>query len=163
MTEKKKDIDLILHPIQLISLNVIELYIKVNQPPESSDLNLEEKDFSLRTGRSDYDEENHIIQVGVKLEIGGEEGQESHFTLKVVLGGVFKVDETKFQKVHIQDWAKRNAPIILYPYLREQAFALTVRCGFPGIILPLLEVPTFKIGAPIIKRAIQRKAAKPKS
>jgi preprotein translocase subunit SecB len=162
MPEKKKGIDIILHPIQLISLNVIELYIKVNQSPEPSDLNLEEKDFSLRTGRSDYDKENHIIQVGVRLEIGEEDDQKSPFTLKVILGGVFKVDETKFSKEHIDDWAKRNAPIILYPYLREQAFALTARCGFPGIILPLLEVPTFKIGTPN-KKAIQAKAAKPKS
>ncbi|MGB8993061.1 MAG: protein-export chaperone SecB [Desulfobaccales bacterium] len=141
----KKNFIPILHPIQLISLNVMELSIKVNQPPKSVDLKLDGEDFNLRSGRSEYDEKNHIIQVGVKLEIGGEEGQKSPFILKVVIGGVFKVDETKFAKEHIQDWAKRNAPIILYPYLREQAYALTARCGFPGIILPLLEVPTFRI------------------
>ena len=65
--------------------------------------------------------------------------------MRVVIGGVFKVDETKFAKADIDDWANRNAPFILYPYLREQAYTLTVRCGFPGIIIPLLEVPTFKI------------------
>ena len=157
MPEKEKNFIPILHPIQLISLNVMELSIKVNQPPESADLKLDEKGFSLRTGRSEYDEENHIIQVGVKLEIGEEkEDQKSAFTMRIVLGGVFKVDETKFLKTHIQDWAKRNAPIILYPYLREQVFALTARCGFPGMILPLLEVPTFTIEVP-------KKTAKAKS
>ena len=126
MPEKEKDFNPILHPIQLISLNVLELYIKVHQPPESADLKLDEKGFSLRSGRSEYDEENHIIQIGVKLEIGEEkEDQKNPFTMRVVLAGVFKVDETKFSKTHIQDWAKRNAPIILYPYLREQVFALT--------------------------------------
>ena len=68
--------------------------------------------------------------------------------MRVIIGGVFKVDETKFAKTHIEDWANRNAPIILYPYLREQAYALTIRCGYPGLIIPLLTVPTIKVVAP---------------
>lgn len=161
MPKKKETTTQNIHPIQLISLNVLELYIKVNQPL-SADLKLGEEDFSIRTGHSDYNEESHTIEIAVKLEIGLEEKQQSPFAMRIVLGGVFTVDETKFSKVHIMDWAQRNAPIILYPFLREQAFALTVRCGFPGIILPLLVVPTFKLEAPI-KKAIQKKAAKPKS
>jgi preprotein translocase subunit SecB len=142
---EKKDFNPNLHPIQLISLNIEELSIKVKKHPQSADLTSGSEGFKLRTGHSEYDDKNHIIQVGIKLEVKGKEGQESPFDMKVVIGGVFKVDETKFEKANIEDWANRNAPLILYPYLREQAFALTVRCGFPGIILPLLEVPTFKI------------------
>ncbi len=145
MPEKKKGFNPILHPIQLISINIDELYVKVKKHPQSADLTLGTEEFKLRTGSSKYDEENHIIQVGVKLEIGGEEDQKSPFDMKIAISGVFKVDETKFEKGHLDDWAKRNAPLILYPYLREQAYALTARCGFPGIILPLLQVPTFKI------------------
>lgn len=142
---EKKDFNPNLHPIQLISLNIEELSIKVKKHPQSADLTSGSEGFNLRTGHSEYDDKNHIIRVGIKLEVKGKEGQESPFDMKVVIGGVFKVDETKFEKANIEDWANRNAPLILYPYLREQAFALTVRCGFPGIILPLLEVPTFKI------------------
>jgi preprotein translocase subunit SecB len=141
----KKDFNPNLHAIQLISLNIEELSIKVKKHPQSADLKSGSEEFNLRTGHSEYDEKNNIIQVGIKLEIKGKKGQESPFDMKVVIGGVFKVDVTKFAKANIEDWANRNAPLILYPYLREQAFALTVRCGFPGIILPLLEVPTFKI------------------
>jgi preprotein translocase subunit SecB len=142
---EKKDFNPNLYPIQLISLNVKELFIKVKKHPESAYLTLDAEEFNLLTGHSKYDNKNHIIQVGVKLEIKEKEGQENHFDMRIVISGVFKVDETQFEKAHIEDWANRNAPIILYPYLREQAYALTIRCGFPGLILPLLEVPTFKI------------------
>lgn len=160
MSEKK---DFILHPIQLISLNIEELSIKVKAPPQSVDLSSGSEEFNLRTGRSEYDEKNHIIQVGVKLEIGGKggkDGKETPFELRIIISGVFKVDETKFAKTNIDDWAKRNAPIILYPYLREQAFALTARCGFPGLILPLLEVPTFKLESPKKETKVRVKSPK---
>jgi preprotein translocase subunit SecB len=145
MTSKKEKVSQIVHPIQLISLNVLELFIRVKKPVKSKDLQLTEEDFTIRTGHSDYDEKKHIIEVAVRLEIGEGEDTRSPFMLRIVLGGVFTVDEAKFPKERITDWAKQNAPIILYPYLREQAFSLTVRCGYPGIILPLLTVPTFKI------------------
>lgn len=145
---EKKEFNPILHPIQLISLNVEELYINVKNPPQAEDLSLDRGEFDLRTGHSEYDKEHQIIVVGVKLEIGIKEPKETPFELRVVINGLFKVDETKFQRVNIEDWANRNAPIILYPYVREHAFALTARCGFPGIILPLLEVPVFKLEQP---------------
>ena len=145
MPKKKEKATQTIYPIQLISLNVLELYIKVKKPIGSEDLQLDEADFSIHTGHSDYDEKRHTIEIAVRLEIGEEEGTKSPFRMTIVLGGVFIVDETEFPMEHIIDWAKQNAPIILYPYLREQAFSLTARCGFPGIILPLLTVPTFKI------------------
>ena len=68
MPEKKEFIP-ILHPIQLISLNIEELFIKVKKHPKSDDLTLGSEEFNLRTGHSEYDEKNHTIQVGIKLEI----------------------------------------------------------------------------------------------
>jgi preprotein translocase subunit SecB len=148
---EKKDFNPIPHPIQLISINIEELFIRTNKsykPTEPSTEFGEAGEFNLRTGKSKYDEEKHIIQVGIILEVGGKEKKETPFDMKIVISGVFMVDETKFEKAHIDDWAKRNAPIILYPYLREQAYALSIRCGFTGILLPLLTVPTFKIEPP---------------
>lgn len=159
MPESKNDTFSKLHPIQLVSLDVLELYIKVIQPISSGDLKLREEDFTIKTGHSIYNKEAHTIAVKMEIEIGEEEGKKTPFTLRVIIGGVFKVDETKFQIVHIEDWAKRNAPIILYPYLREHVFALTVRCGYPGLILPLLTVPTFKIETPM---KVARAKGKPK-
>lgn len=145
---EKKDFNINLHPIQLVSLNIEELYIKVKKHPQSAKLTSGSEEFNLRTGHSEYDEKNHIIQVGIKLEIKEKEGQENPFDMRVIMSGVFKVDETKFAKTNLEDWANRNAPIILYPYLREQTYALSIRCGFPGVILPLLTVPTIKVEMP---------------
>jgi preprotein translocase subunit SecB len=148
MPKKKEKVNQTVHPIQLISLNVLELSIKVKKPVGPKDLKLEEEEFTIQSGHSDYNEKRHTIEVALKLEIGGGEGQKSPFTMRVVIVGVFTIDDTKFPKEHIINWANQNAPVILYPYLREQAFALTVRCGYPGIILPLVTVPTIKVEIP---------------
>ncbi len=148
MPKKEEKATQTIYPIQLISLNVIELYIKIKKPIEPEALELDEKDFTIYTGHSDYNEEKHLIEISIRLIIGEGEGDETPFEMRIVLGGAFTVDETKFPKESIIDWAKQNAPIILYPYLREQAFSLTARCGLPGIILPLLTVPTIKIATP---------------
>lgn len=160
MPPKKEKVSQTIHPIQLVSLNVLELSIKVKKPVGSDDLKLDEEDFTIQTGHSDYDEKKHTIEIGAKLEIGEVEGQKSPFTMRIVIVGVFTIDETKFPKEHIIDWAKRNAPIILYPYLREQAFGLTVRCGYSGIILPLLTVPTVKVEVPKKMAKVKAKVEK---
>jgi preprotein translocase subunit SecB len=130
-----------LHAIQLIELNVQELYIKANEPPDPAS-EIDKKGFQFATGYSAYDKQSQCIQVAVKLEIGMEEDTKSPISMRIELGGVFKVDESEFPQEQVNDWARRNAPLILYPYVREHAFALTARCGFRPIILPLLEVPT---------------------
>jgi preprotein translocase subunit SecB len=38
----------------------------------------------------------------------------------------------------------KNAPAILFPFLREQAYALSIRCGFPPFILPLIQLPSIQ-------------------
>jgi preprotein translocase subunit SecB len=148
MSPKKSGTTQKLHAIQLVALNVLELYIKVNQSLEPADLKLGEQDFSIHTGHSKYNNENHNIAVKMEIVIGEEDGQKSPFILRVTIGGIFEVDETEFPIAHIEDWAKRNAPIILYPYIREQVFALTVRCGYAGLILPLVTVPTIRVESP---------------
>lgn len=134
-----------LHPIQLESLNVKELYIRANVPPDVK-TGVEETAFTLGVASSEYDEERQQIVVGVKAEVGGDEEAEEKlpFNLKVELAGRFRVDETRFPMDEINHWARRNAPLVLIPYLREHIFALTARCGFKPMMLPLLEVPTYK-------------------
>jgi preprotein translocase subunit SecB len=136
-----------LHAIQLLSLDVLELSIKVNRPPTSTEQTRKET-FSLSCAHGEYDAKGHMIRVRVKLEKGLEENTDEPFSLRIVLGGMFKIDETKFPIEHVNDWANRNAVLILYPYIREHAFSLTARCGFKPLILPLLEVPTLQTKRP---------------
>jgi preprotein translocase subunit SecB len=130
-----------LHAIQLSSVKVVELFIKSNRPPDAS-IEAEGGDFNFSSAHSSYDPESKIIRVTVAIEIGMEDKPKTPFSMKIRLVGFFKVDEDKFNITHIGHWAEHNAPMILFPYIREHAFALSARCGFRPVLLPLLEVPT---------------------
>lgn len=132
------------HPIEVISIAVKELSIQARKPPDIS-LGVENNKFFLATGATEYDEETHSIMVGVKIEVGLDEKEDAPFTMKIELVGEFKVDETRFPIEHVDDWAKRNAIYILMPYVREQAYALTAKCGYRPMLIPLTQVPMFSI------------------
>jgi len=131
------------HAIQLIDLKVLVLSIIVN--PENDQRQLPDSGaFRLYHGHSDF---NHdTSQIGVKVGVSIESKEDhSPFDLKVELMGVFDVDQSEFNIEYIEDWSSKNAPLVLYPYLREHVHALTSRAGFEGLLLPLFVVPTFKI------------------
>jgi preprotein translocase subunit SecB len=134
-----------LHAIQLTDLRISELAIQVDLsvPRET-----ESSGFNIETGRSDYDANAHQIQVRMRVMMGHEEGKKSPFQLAVELHGNFVVDESQFDIKFIEDWAERNAPLVLYPYLREQVYSLTSRAGFQETLLPLFEIPTFRMVPP---------------
>lgn len=137
------------HPINMVSIFPLCLSIKANVEPNP--LEGVKVPYSLKTASSKYDKENKIISVKVKFEIAdgkGDKEQQPPFVMFVELMARFKVDDSAFPMDKIDDWAKRNAPIIIYPYLREHVYALTLRAGFMPMLLPLVEVPTFKIEQP---------------
>ncbi len=135
------------HPISIGEVYVLELSIKVNIPPHSVEESAEIP-YSISVGHSEYDKEKKEIIVGLKLETERDESRkiEPPYFLTIEIVSNFTIDDKKFPIDHLEDWANRNAPFILYPYLREQAYALTLRCGYKPFILPLVEVPTFKLG-----------------
>lgn len=138
-----------LHSIQLVNVTVIELFIKANQRPENSHYP-EKLKYSLLVGHTSYDQKTESIRVAIKIEIGTDKEQEDYpYSMRVELSGEFCItDESAFPMEHINDWAKRNAPILLYPYIREHVYALTVRCGFRPLILPLLQLPSVQSNKP---------------
>lgn len=140
----------------MISLGVLELYIRANERPDiSKKVEADRINFSI--GHNEYDKEKSIIQVATKIEVGMDKKKpKPPFSMRIELIGDFKIDEKHFPVDKITDWALRNAPFIIFPYLREHAFALTARCGFSPMILPLMQVPTFKLEIP--KKAVQAKA-----
>jgi len=140
------------HPIQLHTLDVQELHFSAKGDLSKSD-QLTDSMFKLVTKHTSYDSE--LKRIGVKLEIKmgyGEEPDSSiepiPFKLWVTIAGLFTVDDDRFDSTFVEDWAKKNAPLILYPYLRENAYSLAIRCGFRGLLLPLFEVPTIKYSEP---------------
>jgi preprotein translocase subunit SecB len=136
------------HAIQIENVFVKELFIVANQPP-SEQAGVEAGEFKLSVGHSEYDRENKRIGVSVKLEVGFSDAEEEQtklpFSMRIEIVGQFNVDEESFPIEHITHWARTNAPLILFPYLREHAYSLSVRCGFRPMLLPLMEVPTYKL------------------
>lgn len=144
---RQGDVQLKLHAIQLLAVQPMILSISVHSDPET--IKSFEGVIQLESTHTEYNEQAKTIQVKVRALISEESG--FPLSLHVEITGVFKVDESRFDKQYIYSWAKKNAPMVLYPFLREQVFSLSVRAGTPGIIVPLIEVPTFKIISPSIQ------------
>lgn len=145
-SEKQPSVAYNKHAIQLVALEVLELSIKRNPEYVEPDQPDAETSFSISRGHSEYDQDEHKIGVTLSVEIGlNQEMSALPFILRAEILGIFDVDESKFPILHIKHWAENNAPLVLYPYLREQVHGLTIRAGQPGLLLPLFEVPTFKI------------------
>jgi len=137
------------HPIQLSGLVVKELFIRVNNPNAFNDDD-EDKKFSHVVGHSDFDSINSSIDIGVIVSIGDPDKNQgdkpdSKFDLRVNLLAKFNIDTENFPENKIEQWAKHNAPLVLYPYIREHVHALSIRAGIRPILLPLMEVPTLLI------------------
>ncbi|MDD1956475.1 protein-export chaperone SecB [Pseudomonas sp. 8209] len=131
------------HPIQLVDVTVEELYFKKRGSSESEK---QERDFSLTVSRSDYDKSEKMFSVKLDMEVEPDvEDKLKSFEMRLSIAGHFKVDEDAFPTDKIYNFAERNAPIILIPYIREHAYSLTVRAGVEPLIFPLVQVPSFKL------------------
>ena len=112
-----------LHPIQLQSIRVKELFLKVYDPnrAQESDLDL---DFTFKVGHSEFNAKDNQIAVGVFGCVGHEinegNGEETSgvtpFVIKADLIGQFSIDTSLFPVDKIDKWAKENAPLILLPF-----------------------------------------------
>lgn len=132
------------HAIQLVDLKVVKLQIEANFDVDQTIP--DEGNFRFHNGTSEYNKDKKIVLVKIGVEMGeGVSENDSPFDLQVELLGVFEVDEEQFPIEHIGHWAERNAPLVLYPYLREHVHGLTSRAGYDGMLLPLFEVPTFNL------------------
>jgi len=147
--------DLKLHPIQAIHIAPRELLIRSHTPPSVS-LEYEEADFDLDLAHSDYNAEQKQIYISTRITIGSETPELNDeglvkgvpFFLRVELVGIFQVNDTEFPADRILEWANTNAVFIMYPYMREHVYSLTGRVGFKPALLPLVEVPLFRMDKP---------------
>ena len=149
MAQQNPEKELLHHPIQLESVAVKELHINsISQP--SQDEPEGGVAYVIKVGRTEYDAASKSISVAVRLETVEHEDpdEENPFELAVEIRGLFAVDETIFPMDKLDRWAIRSAPHLLYPYLREQVYSLTLRCDYNPWILPTVQVPSFKIDTP---------------
>lgn len=136
------------HAIQLSNITVDELYIKALDRESFVDKDFP-KDFSLTVSRSEYDPEEKVISVRLEMNVQPEtDVVDRPYEMRIKIAGHFEVDEEKFPIEHINNFAENNAPIILIPYIREQAYSLSIRAGVEPVIFPLVQVPVFRIVKP---------------
>lgn len=131
------------HAIQLNYVALKELHFESNKPPNTIPES-EYADPDLSMGRSDYDENAKTIQVAVKFEMNSP----GRFVLRVELVAEFRVDEALFPKDKVHEWANRASFYVILPFLREQVYATAIRAGLKPMMIPLMQVPTFKVEAP---------------
>lgn len=123
------------HPIQLKRIVIQELAFKVNT--DSPEI---EAAFNF-VGRHKFDEETKIISVNIRASFGEDQAL-SKYTVIVDILGLFEIDTERFNVSLIDEWAKKNAPYILHPYLRENIYSLTIHAGIQPLLLPLVQIPT---------------------
>ena len=57
------------------------------------------------------------------------------FNIHCKMCGVFSVDESH-QNMDIQEFAEKNAPSHVFPFVREMIATTSIKAGMPAIILP---------------------------
>lgn len=131
-----------IHAIQLESVSTRELFICINGPVDDEALSLCLENIQLQSAHGNFNSDNKSIDVGLRLAIGMDENNELPISIRIEIVGSFVIDTDQFDEDKIESWADRNAPMILYPFVREHGYGLTTRCGLPPLLLPLVQVPT---------------------
>lgn len=145
------------HAAQLKALQILKLAIEVHDPETASSDSYSFSEYAFETGRSDFNKVDSTVHVMIRVRAGKyavDDSNESEENVKfssqpisvtAEIGGIFNIDTEIFPEDKIHNWAETNAPLILYPYIREQIYGLSTRVGIKPVLLPLLEVPSFKI------------------
>lgn len=132
-----------LHPIQLKEILVKNLSMELIDPTITQKNHIQ-IEFGMHVGYSDFDEQDSIIMIGVKGSVKDADTQKNAFNIEVEIQGFFEVDTKLFPIDKLSDWASKNAPLILLPYLRENIYTLSTRAKL-NIILPLYILPTIRL------------------
>ncbi|HGE8285718.1 protein-export chaperone SecB [Serratia bockelmannii] len=145
------------HAVQLRSLQVLKLSIEVHDVKTAHSADYQAGNYAMEAGHSDFDTATSTIHVSMRVRAGrfavdednseadNEEYEKQPVSIWVEVGGVFIVDTEEFPVEQIPHWAEFNAPLIIYPYVREQVYGLSTRVGIKPLLLPLLEIPSFRI------------------
>lgn len=107
-----------------------------------------------------------LCQSGCELRITERESGDAVFDATVVYGCGFSISEVDgLDEAAYEEFAKVNATLCLYPYLREAVQSLTSRAGLPPFVLATFRVPVAVSSAstPPVSEASDTKAVAKKS
>jgi len=156
----------VLHPIRLQFLHLS----KVNFEARSIPANLEEEEWAKagsarwRVGISTNIDETRAVVVA-SLECcfeeppGGEEEKPKKpkagpkgaseeearpYSFEVQATAGFTFDQEEIPLEEVREWCQKGSFFIFVPYFRSIIANITRESGFPEVLLPLLQVPTFR-------------------
>jgi len=66
--------------------------------------------------------------------------EEKTFSIKCSMVGIF-ASEPETKNLSLEDFAKVNAPTIIFPFIREIISSTTRKAGLPPVILPPMNIP----------------------
>lgn len=134
------------YPIQATFIVVRELHFISHRPPRASD-RIDQSSVRITQKVGPFSEETKRIQVSLEADFGfeaEETAQPPPFSVRVAITAEFAISDT-FPRDKIQQWAVANSAFVIFPYLRERLYYITVQGGYPPILLPLMQIPTFKV------------------
>jgi preprotein translocase subunit SecB len=133
----------LLHPVQLVFISIRELHFRAKRPLDPRSPPDYGGQFKFNHHHSDFKGEFKQIQVSFQVEMGSPETPNEWFELRVDIVGQFEVDTSKLPAEKVPQWAANAAPFVLYPFVRQHVYDLTLRGGCP-VLLPLFNLPTVK-------------------
>lgn len=154
-----------LHPIHLEFVNLSKLVFVANENPMSLAAEDIQKAISVpiavKISANVGDGRATVVSL-LSLAVGTEEAHPEipekqpvepvvaheparpYYALEVATTAGFHFDPKEMSEADVREWCHKGSFFVLMPYLRDLVARITRESGFPVVLLPLLEVPTFR-------------------
>ncbi|MFC6619260.1 hypothetical protein [Deinococcus radiophilus] len=157
--------------VQPIRMELGEVSAQV-QPSDTEQITLQvDSQFETRCLQSDAEARTFVVEAQLQLGFlteGGEEVGQFRCMYRMAYQSVEELSEGV-----VDQFVRRNAPLHVWPFMRELVLNLTQRFGWAGFMLPSFLIPpavtdtqqTVDSGAPVegeTEEKVQRKPAKPR-
>lgn len=140
------------HPIQLIDVKVLKLNFELFATEDvSAESSKGPETFRFQHTHSTIDEDEKRFAVKVRALLDdtsadSDNESDTKWKMEIELVGLFEYQSHEdFSIDRLEAFAERNAPLILYPYLREHVYSCAIRADVERPMLPLFQVPPFKM------------------
>lgn len=138
------------HPLELVRVDVVQLTFITNKRPSMETL-IDGRRVELSIRQDEIKSKSEWLEVFVRAAYGipgidcaPDEPPPTDCSLIVELAGTFRKHVDLPQET-LKLFQNNGALITLTPYLREHVYSLSARAGIQPIIIPILQVPMFKI------------------
>lgn len=133
---------------QLINIVLLECTFK-RMPLDAGDPDPTENKLNLEITRSTSESNDLAVTLTIRLTQKREE--DSIVEATIVKAGLFKIledtEDTSDPPLSVDDFARVNAPAIIFPFIRETMASLSCKAGISPIILQPINFVDFTKGA----------------